>query len=111
MSMVVTMASGWHVAVLPLFMAVMGFLGSASATLFSLVSGHFDRSLTGRASTALNLLVFLGAFVFQWGIGVVIGFWGGANAGAYPAEGYQVAFGSLATLQAMMVFNDRKLAT
>jgi hypothetical protein len=78
---------------------------------FSLVSGHFDRSLIGRASTALNLLVFLGAFVFQWGIGVVIGFWGGANAGAYPAEGYQVAFGSLATLQAMMVFNDRKLAT
>lgn len=67
MGMVATMASGWHVAVLPLFMAVMGFLGSASATLFSLVSGHFDRSLTGRASTALNLLVFLGGFCFSVG--------------------------------------------
>lgn len=115
MGMVVIMASGWHVPVLPLFMATMGFLGSASATVFSLLSGHFDSNLTGRASTALNLLVFLAAFVFQWGIGIVIGFWGEADTGGYPVEGYQVAFGTLVVLQAVMVatlvFNDRKLET
>ncbi|GGE65501.1 MFS transporter [Streptosporangium jomthongense] len=115
MSMVAAMATGWHIPVLPLFMATMGFLASASATIFSLLSGHFDSSLAGRASTALNLLVFLAAFVFQWGIGIVIGFWGGVDAGAYPAEGYQIAFGTLVVLQAIMiatlVFKDRKLAT
>ncbi len=115
MSMVAAMASGWQVPMLPLFMASMGFLGSSSATIFSLLSGHFDSNLTGRASTALNLLVFIAAFVFQWGVGVVIGAWGTTESGAYPVEGYQVAFGTLVALQAIMiallVFSDRKLTT
>lgn len=32
----------------------------------------FPKNLTGRSSTALNLLIFIGAFSIQWGIGVGI---------------------------------------
>jgi predicted MFS family arabinose efflux permease len=32
----------------------------------------FPKKLTGRSSTALNLLIFIGAFSIQWGIGVGI---------------------------------------
>lgn len=114
MCMVAAMATGWHIPALHLFMAAMGFFGTAPTTVYSLLSGHFDSNLSGRAGTALNLLVFLSAFVFQWSIGIVIGFWGEADAGAYQVEGYQVGFGALVVLQAIMlatlVFNRRKLA-
>ena len=32
----------------------------------------FGRDLAGRANTALNLMMFGGSFVAQWGIGVVV---------------------------------------
>ncbi|HEX4855889.1 MAG TPA: MFS transporter [Limnobacter sp.] len=32
----------------------------------------FPKKLTGRSSTALNLMIFIGAFTIQWGIGVGI---------------------------------------
>lgn len=32
----------------------------------------FPRELTGRSSTALNLMIFVGAFSIQWGIGIGI---------------------------------------
>lgn len=114
MVMVAIMASGWHIPVLHLFMAVMGFFGTASMTLYSLLSGHFDKNLAGRVSTSLNLLIFMIAFVFQWTLGVVIGFWGEADTGAYSIEGYRVAFGALFILQgimlAMLVCNRHRLA-
>ncbi|OEY65572.1 MFS transporter [Marinobacter sp. X15-166B] len=103
MIMVATMASGWRIPALHLFMTAMGFLGTASTTSYSLLSGHFDRNLTGRASTALNLLVFLAAFAFQWGIGVIIGFWESATAAVYQPQGYLMALGAVVVLQALML--------
>ena len=48
-------------------------LGSAVNVLgFTVLSEGFPRELTARANTALNLLMFGGSFVAQWGIGVVV---------------------------------------
>ena len=48
---------------------VLGICFSLSNIAYSLVAQAFPASLSGRANTALNLLVFAGAFGLQWGIG------------------------------------------
>lgn len=54
----------------------------------------------GRANTALNLMVFVTAFIAQWAMGAVIERWPAAARGAYaPAGYYQVAFGMMLALQ------------
>jgi hypothetical protein len=55
--------------------------------------------MTGRANTALNLLVFIAAFALQWGIGVVLDQWPRTPQGGYAPQGYQVAFTILWLLQ------------
>ena len=40
----------------------------------------------------MNLLVFVLAFVGQWGMGAIINRWPGPG-GGYAATGYQLAFG------------------
>jgi hypothetical protein len=35
-------------------------------------AGHFTAALAGRVNTALNLMVFVGAFGIQWGFGAVV---------------------------------------
>ncbi|WP_417568467.1 MFS transporter [Marinobacter sp.] len=110
---VAVMASGRQVPGILLFMALFGFLGSVSSAVFALLSRHFDQHLAGRANTALNLLVFLSAFILQWGIGIIIGFWEVGAGASYERTGYQAAFGLLVVLQtgmlAMLAFNHRKL--
>jgi hypothetical protein len=39
---------------------------------YSLVAQTFPPALSGRANTALNLLVFAGAFGLQWGFGALV---------------------------------------
>jgi len=45
------------------------------------------------------LLVFLGAFIVQWGVGAVIEMWPATSSG-YDPESYQAAIGVLVLLQA-----------
>jgi hypothetical protein len=54
--------------------------------------------LSGRATTALNLLVFTTAFASQWGFGAIVNQWP-AETGGYRAEGYALAFGVFFILQ------------
>jgi len=77
---------------------VYGFGACAAALPYAILSQHFPRGLTGRVITASNIFMFVASFAFQWGIGVVLRHWP-AEAGRYPAEGYAVAFGSVAVLQ------------
>jgi MFS family permease len=51
---------------------VLGFCFSLSNVSYSLVAQAFPPALSGRANTALNLLVFAGAFGLQWGIGGLV---------------------------------------
>lgn len=51
---------------------VLGACFSLSNISYSLVAQAFPSGLSGRANTALNLLVFAGAFGLQWGIGILV---------------------------------------
>jgi MFS family permease len=76
-----------------------GFFGTGSILYYAALSQHFPKQIAGRVNTALNLLVFVGAFLLQWGIGVVIDYWSGA--GGFSVTGYRVAFSVLVFLQAL----------
>lgn len=51
---------------------LLGICFSLSNISYSLVSQSFPTALSGRANTALNLMVFVGAFGLQWGIGGLV---------------------------------------
>lgn len=72
---------------------VFAVLASVSALAYSVLANRFDRALAGRASTAINLLVFVGAFATQWGIGAIVSLWP-ADGGRYPVLAYQAGFGT-----------------
>ena len=60
-----SMASAW-------LWPILGACFSLSNISYSLVAQAFPPALSGRANTALNLLVFAGAFGLQWGIGIFV---------------------------------------
>ena len=73
------------------------------ANMFTEKFSSCSARLTGRANTALNLLVFLAAFAAQWGIGVIINLWPETASGGYAIEGYQAGFGMLVALQILAI--------
>jgi hypothetical protein len=75
-----------------------GFFGTSGSLAFAILSQSFPISLSGRATTALNLLVFMTAFASQWGFGAIVDHWP-SESGGYQPEGYAVAFGVFFTLQ------------
>jgi predicted MFS family arabinose efflux permease len=76
-----------------------GFFGTSGSLAFSAVSQTYPLTMTGRANTALNLLVFSSAFATQWLLGLVINHWPVAE-GSYDPAGYRAAFGMLWLVQA-----------
>jgi predicted MFS family arabinose efflux permease len=73
--------------------------GSITGIEYTLVAQTMPPGLTGRAATALNLLIFAGAFIVQAGVGMVLGCWTPDHAGHYPAVAYRAAFGLLIAAQ------------
>jgi len=84
-----------------LLLAGLGFFAAAGSVSYSVLSQHFPPDLAGRANTALNVLVFICAFIVQWGMGTVLGFWEDPVSRRYDPAGYQIAFGIVAALQAV----------
>ena len=78
---------------------VLGICFSLSNIAYSLVAHAFPPALSGRANTALNLLVFAGAFGLQWGIG---GFVDVLQAQGWDGEAaFRAAFATLLGGQAL----------
>jgi len=75
-----------------------GFFGTSGSLAFTVLSRSFPPALTGRANTALNLLVFLAAFAAQWLFGAIVNLWPDPS-GGYLAEGYRAAFASFFALE------------
>ncbi|MEL0130534.1 MAG: MFS transporter [Betaproteobacteria bacterium] len=75
-----------------------GLLGTSGSLAFSIISHSFPIQLTGRATTAINLLVFVTAFLSQWIFGVILNQWDYEGSGYSPA-GYSWAFGFFLVLQ------------
>ena len=89
---------GWQPAAVPLWILFSCF-GTAGILPYAALSQHFPSYLSGRANTALNLMVFTTAFATQWGVGAIIGLWPETGSGGYAPEGYRAAFGVLLVLQ------------
>ena len=54
--------------------------------------------MTGRVLSAVNVLTIACAFVFQAGVGAIIGLWPSLD-GRYDATGYAAAFGVIFLVQ------------
>jgi hypothetical protein len=81
----------WTGFTLPLWL-IFGFLGTTGILPFAVLPGRFPPELAGRVITSINLLIFLTAFLAQWGIGAIINMWPKTAVGGYSVEGYQAAF-------------------
>ena len=71
--------------------ALFGLISSATYLSYAAQTSHFPASLTGRAITAMNFLLFVLAFVCQWGIGGVIEAFPEKPGGGYPAVAHATA--------------------
>ncbi|MBV6476374.1 MAG: hypothetical protein MOGDAGHF_01964 [Rhodocyclaceae bacterium] len=90
------MVAGLQPAALTWFVYGVGVSGGSLS--YALLSTHFAPALSGRVTTTLNLLLFVGAFSLQWGLGVLID--GLLAAGQTAAAAYRSAFIALLLLQA-----------
>ena len=68
-----------------------GFFGSSTLLVYALLSQTFPSHMVGKVNTAQNMLIFISAFILQWGIGVLIGLWPPLGDGSYDPVGHQVA--------------------
>jgi MFS family permease len=75
------------------------FVGPISTLSYTILTRRYERTLTGRANTALNLLAFLGAFAMQWGIGAIVSLWAPGEDGRYPVVAYSTALWVCAAIQ------------
>ncbi|SFU89207.1 MFS transporter [Pseudoduganella namucuonensis] len=74
-------------------------VGTITGIEYAIVAQAMPPALTGRASTCLNLFIFLAAFAVQAGFGLVVGLWSPDLTRHHPAIAYQTAFGLLVLLQ------------
>lgn len=79
--------------------SLFGMTGHVAVLAYPWLSRHFGASLSGRSNTAANLVMFLWAFLAQYGIGVIISMFPTTASGGYSARSYQVAFGVFLALQ------------
>lgn len=84
----------------PLWM-LYGFFGTSGILSYAALSQEFPAQLSGRVTTAVNLLVFVAAFVEQWAIGAIIGLWPVSVDGSYALAGYRAGFAVMLGLQAL----------
>lgn len=83
----------------PWLMAIsFSFFGSVTTMNYAILAQSVPTHLTGRVSTSFNFLIFLLAFVVQWGLGLIINIWP-THEGTYPAIAYQIALGINLALQ------------
>ena len=77
-----------------------GMGAAVNVLAFMVLSSGFAKELAARANTALNLLMFTGSFVTQWGIGVIAQI-SRERLGLDTAGGLQLAFALVLALDAL----------
>ena len=87
----------WHK---PLWL-FFGFLGTSGILAYAALTQNFPAHLSGRVSTAVNLLVFVSAFAGQWMIGVIVGWWPEAEPGRFAAVGLRTGCGFMLFFQSI----------
>lgn len=81
--------TGW--ALYPAWI-VFGMTGQLAIISYAWLAIFYGPALSGRATTATNLVIFLTAFAIQYAVGAVIDFYPLTEAGGYAPEGYQMSF-------------------
>jgi MFS family permease len=76
-----------------------GLLSNVNTLCYPILSRHFPPGMTGRATTALNSFFFVGAFLVQFMIGLVIDLFPATEPGHYPVIAYQLAFAAMIAIQ------------
>ena len=74
-----------------LWWGLYGLGASVNVLAFTVLNEGFGKELAGRANTALNLMMFMGSFLTQWGIGLVVD-WGRTGLGFDTVGGLRLAF-------------------
>jgi len=69
-----------------------GFFGTSSIITYSALSQSFPLHLSGRVTTAVNLLVFVASFIGQWAIGAIIDLWPAGPTGGFSVIGFKAGF-------------------
>lgn len=90
----------WADYTMPLWL-MFGFFGTTGILPFAVLPHLFPTELAGRVITSVNLLIFLGAFGMQWGIGAIINLWPKTISGGYAPEGFQAAFAVVVAIQVL----------
>lgn len=93
--MVISGPVGWLLPVWMLF----GFSGTSGIIAYAALARRFPVQLSGRVTTAVNLLVFVAAFSGQWAIGAIIGIWPVGDDGSYSPTGYGAGFALMLGIQ------------
>lgn len=78
-----------------------GMTGQLAVLAYPWLSSHYGTALSGRANTAMNLLIFGVAFVAQYVIGAIIELFPTTASGGYAVEGYRLGFGLFLALQVL----------
>ena len=78
---------------------LLGISFSLSNIAYSQLTAAFPVALSGRVNTALNLLVFVGAFGLQWGIGAALD--AASATGLSHSEAFKLTFTVLLAAQAL----------
>jgi predicted MFS family arabinose efflux permease len=77
---------------------VFGMFGQVAVLAYPWLSSHYGAALSGRANTAVNLLLFLTAFAVQYAIGLIIDLFP-STAEGYSPKGYRWSIGIFLALQ------------
>lgn len=75
--------------------------GHVAVLAYPWLARYFGASLSGRSNTAINLTMFVWAFLAQYGIGAIINLMPAQPSGGYAPSSYQVAFGVFLALQVL----------
>jgi MFS family permease len=70
-----------------------GMSGQVAILAYPWLSSYFGAKRSGRANTAMNLVIFGSAFAIQYIAGWIIDFYPRTPSGGYPPASYQTAFG------------------
>jgi predicted MFS family arabinose efflux permease len=82
---------------IPVWLAF-GFLGTSGIIAYSALSQSFPVYLSGRVTTAVNLLVFITAFAGQWAIGGIVDFFTNGKI-TFSPNGFKGGFGLMVLLE------------
>lgn len=82
-----------------LYWVFFGYTGTTGIIAYAALSQSFAASLSGRVTTAINLLVFVSAFCTQWLIGTIIDYFTLPGTTLLPATGFTWSFSILLFLQ------------